>query len=54
MHIYDLRHNVDQDDLEMGIRVASALYAENISGPESFIKILTLRHRWTTEGIKHG
>ena len=45
MTIFDLRHDVDRDVWELGIRVASAFYAENETDPENFIRILTLRHR---------
>lgn len=48
MHLYDLRHNTDQDDLELGIRVASALYFENVN-QEGFLVALELRHRWVTD-----
>lgn len=48
MHFYDLRHNTDQDDLELGIRVASALYLENVN-QESFLFVLNHRHRWVSD-----
>lgn len=49
IHFYDLRHGADQDDWELGLRVASALYAENVTEPDNFIKILKFRHRWVSD-----
>lgn len=45
MTIFDLRHDMDRDDWELGLRVAVALFVENVSEPENFIKILTLKHK---------
>lgn len=51
--IFDLKHNLDQDDLELGLRVACALYLEN-GNQDGFLKILPLRHSWAIKGIRHG
>lgn len=43
MHLYELRNNIDQDDWELGIRVASALFGENTGGPATRYDMIVFR-----------
>lgn len=43
IHLYDLRCGTDHDDWELGIRVASALHAENHGGWASRYDMIVLR-----------
>ena len=45
MTIFDLRHGITEDDSELGLRVAVALFVENVTEPDNFIKILKTKHR---------
>jgi hypothetical protein len=45
--VFDLRHGIDHDDWELGLRVACALYMENHTSKENFLGILEFRHSMT-------
>lgn len=49
MNVFDLRHDMDRDEWELGLRVACALFVENVTEPDNFIKIMKLRHRWVED-----
>lgn len=48
--IFDLRHDIDRDDWELGIRVACAFFVENVTEPDNFVKILKLKHDFCSKG----
>jgi hypothetical protein len=45
LNIFDLRHDMDRDEWELGLRVACSLFIENVSPSKNFISILKLKHR---------
>lgn len=45
MNLFDLRHDIDHDEWELGLRVAVALFVENVTEPDNFIRIMKLRHK---------
>lgn len=50
MHLFDLCHGMDHDDLELGLRVACSLFVENITEKDNFVNILKLQYnRGVTE-----
>lgn len=50
-HVYDLRNNVDMDDLELGLRAACALYLEN-TALSGFEKVLSLKYKMASMNKK--
>lgn len=54
MNIFDLRNGIDQDDLELGLRVACALYVENQTSPNNFLQILDFKYKWEIDKKKNG
>lgn len=43
--IFDLDSKLIQDDLELGLRVACALYVENETSDDNFIRLLSMKYR---------
>lgn len=50
MTIFDLRHGLIEDDSELGLRVAVALFVENVTEPDNFVRILKTKHRMGRHG----
>lgn len=54
MNIFDLRHGIDQDESELGLRVACALFVENVTDKENFLRILKFQYSLRVKDKKNG
>lgn len=52
MRIYELRGVIDLDDMEQGLRIACALYAENTGGWAQRYDAIVLRAYGTTKSVR--